>query len=329
MTAVQSVRHWPYSMKRHTAADEARIRSGKMGAIGRGGDIFRRRSLCAVVDRAVGDRAASVAARRRRRTSRLRRPKTSGVLTSREKSGKESSRCGADCSRLAPVALIGIMFFSVAAPVVGADRQDRVDQQLYRFCRPARRPGLEGHRSLCQGAREGPAAGRQDRDPEARRHLQPGGRQAAGAGVDHPRPCAAADRRRPVAGRRRGGADDRAGEGAAACSATPPPASRYRGSRPMWCASPSRCGRNPTRSANGRPSRAGRPGYTAVTDFIAGHDAEAAFTKAFTDGGGKIVGADRFPLANPDFRTVRAAHQGRQARRRLHLRAGRHRRPRR
>ena len=41
--------------------------------------------------------------------------------------------------------------------------------------------------------------------------------------------------------------------------------------------------------------------YTAVTDFIAGHDAEAAFTKAFTDAGGKIVGADRFPLGNPDF----------------------------
>jgi branched-chain amino acid transport system substrate-binding protein len=41
--------------------------------------------------------------------------------------------------------------------------------------------------------------------------------------------------------------------------------------------------------------------YTAVTDFIAGHDAEAAFTKAFTDAGGKIVGADRFPPANPDF----------------------------
>jgi len=41
--------------------------------------------------------------------------------------------------------------------------------------------------------------------------------------------------------------------------------------------------------------------YTAVTDFIAGHDAEAAFTKAFTDAGGKIIDADRFPPANPDF----------------------------
>ncbi len=41
--------------------------------------------------------------------------------------------------------------------------------------------------------------------------------------------------------------------------------------------------------------------YTAVTDFIAGHDAEAGFTKAFADAGGKIVAADRFPPANPDF----------------------------
>src|SRR5215467_280987 len=44
-----------------------------------------------------------------------------------------------------------------------------------------------------------------------------------------------------------------------------------------------------------------KTGYTAVTDFIAGHDAEAAFTRAFTDAGGKILGADRFPPANPDF----------------------------
>jgi branched-chain amino acid transport system substrate-binding protein len=41
--------------------------------------------------------------------------------------------------------------------------------------------------------------------------------------------------------------------------------------------------------------------YTAVTDFIAGHDSEAAFTKGFTDGGGKIIGAVRFPPTNPDF----------------------------
>jgi branched-chain amino acid transport system substrate-binding protein len=44
-----------------------------------------------------------------------------------------------------------------------------------------------------------------------------------------------------------------------------------------------------------------KTGYTAVTDFIAGHDAEVAFTKAFTDAGGRIIGADRFPPVNPDF----------------------------
>jgi branched-chain amino acid transport system substrate-binding protein len=44
-----------------------------------------------------------------------------------------------------------------------------------------------------------------------------------------------------------------------------------------------------------------KTGYTAVSDFIPGHDAEAAFTKAFTDGGGKMVGSVRFPPANPDF----------------------------
>jgi branched-chain amino acid transport system substrate-binding protein len=42
-------------------------------------------------------------------------------------------------------------------------------------------------------------------------------------------------------------------------------------------------------------------GYTAVSDFIPGHDSEAAFTKGFTDGGGQIVGAVRFPPNNPDF----------------------------
>jgi branched-chain amino acid transport system substrate-binding protein len=47
--------------------------------------------------------------------------------------------------------------------------------------------------------------------------------------------------------------------------------------------------------------RGWKTGYTAVTDFIAGHDAEAAFTKAFTDAGGRIVGHDRFPPVNPDF----------------------------
>jgi len=41
--------------------------------------------------------------------------------------------------------------------------------------------------------------------------------------------------------------------------------------------------------------------YVAVSDFIPGHDSEAAFTKAFADAGGKIVGAVRFPPTNPDF----------------------------
>jgi len=44
-----------------------------------------------------------------------------------------------------------------------------------------------------------------------------------------------------------------------------------------------------------------KTGYSAVSDFIPGHDAEAAFTKAFTDGGGKMIGSVRFPPTNPDF----------------------------
>jgi branched-chain amino acid transport system substrate-binding protein len=44
-----------------------------------------------------------------------------------------------------------------------------------------------------------------------------------------------------------------------------------------------------------------KTGYTAVSDFIPGHDAEAAFTKPFTDGGGKMIGSVRFPPSNPDF----------------------------
>jgi branched-chain amino acid transport system substrate-binding protein len=41
--------------------------------------------------------------------------------------------------------------------------------------------------------------------------------------------------------------------------------------------------------------------YIAVSDFIPGHDAEAAFTKGFTDGGGEIVGTTRIPLSQLDF----------------------------
>ena len=36
-----------------------------------------------------------------------------------------------------------------------------------------------------------------------------------------------------------------------------------------------------------------KTGYTAVSDFIPGHDSEMSFTKGFTDGGGKIIGSDR------------------------------------
>jgi branched-chain amino acid transport system substrate-binding protein len=44
-----------------------------------------------------------------------------------------------------------------------------------------------------------------------------------------------------------------------------------------------------------------KTGYTAVSDFIPGHDSEASFTKGFTDGGGKIIGSVRMPPQNPDF----------------------------
>jgi len=44
-----------------------------------------------------------------------------------------------------------------------------------------------------------------------------------------------------------------------------------------------------------------KKGYTAVSDFIPGHDGEAGFAKGFTDGGGEMVGAVQFPPANPDF----------------------------
>src|SRR5256885_6076807 len=41
--------------------------------------------------------------------------------------------------------------------------------------------------------------------------------------------------------------------------------------------------------------------YTMVTDYGPGHDAEAAFQRAFKEAGGSVVGAVRFPVANPDF----------------------------
>jgi len=44
-----------------------------------------------------------------------------------------------------------------------------------------------------------------------------------------------------------------------------------------------------------------KKGYTAVSDFIPGHDGETAFAKGFNDAGGEMVGAVQFPPTNPDF----------------------------
>jgi branched-chain amino acid transport system substrate-binding protein len=41
--------------------------------------------------------------------------------------------------------------------------------------------------------------------------------------------------------------------------------------------------------------------YTLVSDFGPGHDAEQAFTQAFSAGGGKILASVRVPLQNPDW----------------------------
>lgn len=48
-------------------------------------------------------------------------------------------------------------------------------------------------------------------------------------------------------------------------------------------------------------SRKYKRAYIAVSDFAPGHDSEAGFEKGFTEGGGKIVGRVRIPVANPDF----------------------------
>jgi branched-chain amino acid transport system substrate-binding protein len=41
--------------------------------------------------------------------------------------------------------------------------------------------------------------------------------------------------------------------------------------------------------------------YTMVSDYGPGIDAETWFQKGFKEGGGEVVGAVRFPVANPDF----------------------------
>ncbi|MBV8510543.1 MAG: ABC transporter substrate-binding protein [Xanthobacteraceae bacterium] len=44
--------------------------------------------------------------------------------------------------------------------------------------------------------------------------------------------------------------------------------------------------------------------YTAVSDFIPGHDAEGAFTKGWNDAGLQMLGSVRFPTNNPDFSPI-------------------------
>lgn len=41
--------------------------------------------------------------------------------------------------------------------------------------------------------------------------------------------------------------------------------------------------------------------FTAVSDYIPGHDSEASFAKGFAEGGGRVVGSIRFPPATADF----------------------------
>ncbi|WP_170314744.1 ABC transporter substrate-binding protein [Aquibium carbonis] len=41
--------------------------------------------------------------------------------------------------------------------------------------------------------------------------------------------------------------------------------------------------------------------YTLVADYGPGHDAEKSFAQGFTEAGGSIIGADKTPVANPDF----------------------------
>src|SRR2546430_6105258 len=41
--------------------------------------------------------------------------------------------------------------------------------------------------------------------------------------------------------------------------------------------------------------------YSLVSDFGPGHDSEEGFSKAFEEGGGKVVGKVRVPLQNPDW----------------------------
>lgn len=45
----------------------------------------------------------------------------------------------------------------------------------------------------------------------------------------------------------------------------------------------------------------GRKGYTAVSDYAPGYDAEAAFAKGFREGGGEMIGTVRLPLGDSNY----------------------------
>src|ERR1043166_8203648 len=70
----------------------------------------------------------------------------------------------------------------------------------------------------------------------------------------------------------------------AAGSSSAPPASRWRSSILRRCCNASRM-----------------PARRRFSDL---HDAEGAFAKGFTDGGGQLVGTTRIPLAQLDFAPV-------------------------
>ena len=59
--------------------------------------------------------------------------------------------------------------------------------------------------------------------------------------------------------------------------------------------------------------------YTLVADYGPGNDAEASFAKGFTEAGGKIVGADKTPVVNPDFSAFVQRVKDASARGGLHL----------
>jgi len=44
-----------------------------------------------------------------------------------------------------------------------------------------------------------------------------------------------------------------------------------------------------------------KKGYTAVSDYAPGYDAEAAFAKGFTEAGGQMIGSVRVPLGNANY----------------------------